>query len=136
MPDSSETERNLLWHPFGGQGQVPPAASGAEITSWRSAHAAAAVRDGTEELSLELRRKRGARSTRAAAEAPRKSSGALSSRTVDDRPGRYARRVPDTPFALFDLEGDTMTAPAPPPRPRHPFESRIVADSSDRVAWL
>jgi YqaJ-like viral recombinase domain len=44
--------------------------------------------------------------------------------------------VPDTPFALFDLEGDTMTAPAPPPRPRYPYESRIVADSSDRVAWL
>jgi len=29
-----------------------------------------------------------------------------------------------------------MTAPAPPPRPRHPYESRIVADASDRVAWL
>ncbi|MDQ0894771.1 hypothetical protein QFZ26_002326 [Agromyces ramosus] len=42
----------------------------------------------------------------------------------------------DTPFALFDLEGATMTAPAPPPRPKHPYESRIVADASDRVAWL
>jgi len=42
--------------------------------------------------------------------------------------------VPE-PFALFDLEGDTW-APPPDPRPRHPHETRVVADSSDRVAWL
>ncbi|MDF2575869.1 MAG: recombinase [Agromyces sp.] len=45
--------------------------------------------------------------------------------------------MPDTPFALFDLEGPAtaprMVAPAPP---RHPHELRIVADASDRVAWL
>ncbi len=44
--------------------------------------------------------------------------------------------VPDTPFALFDLEDAVTPAPPPPPRPRHPYEARIVADSSDRVAWL
>ncbi|MDQ0574054.1 hypothetical protein QFZ29_000277 [Agromyces albus] len=47
--------------------------------------------------------------------------------------GRYAREVPDTPFALFDLEGSTAVVEAPP---RHPHETRIVADSSDRVTWL
>lgn len=46
----------------------------------------------------------------------------------------------DTPFALFDLEGGA-TAVAVDDRPRHPAfghpcHSRIVADSSDRVAWL
>lgn len=39
------------------------------------------------------------------------------------------------PFALFDLEGDTWAPPAEP-RPRHPHETRVVADSGDRVAWL
>ena len=29
-----------------------------------------------------------------------------------------------------------MVAPAVPTRPRHPVEARVVADSSDRVAWL
>ena len=43
--------------------------------------------------------------------------------------------VPDTPFALFDLEGAWSAAP-PEPRPRLPHETRVVADSGDRVAWL
>jgi len=45
--------------------------------------------------------------------------------------------VPDTPFALFDLEGQATAVHLPPPpiaRPAH--ELRIVADASDRVAWL
>ena len=43
--------------------------------------------------------------------------------------------VPDTPFALFDLEGAWSAAP-PEPLPRLPHETRVVADSGDRVAWL
>ena len=45
--------------------------------------------------------------------------------------------MPDTPFALFDLEGQATAVHLPPPpiaRPAH--ELRIVADASDRVAWL
>lgn len=47
--------------------------------------------------------------------------------------------MPDTPFALFDLtpDGDlreTHGSIAPPAR--LPHETRVVADSSDRVAWL
>jgi hypothetical protein len=49
---------------------------------------------------------------------------------------RYARDVPDTPFALFDLEGPATEVHPPPAPIRHPHEARIVADASDRVAWL
>lgn len=49
---------------------------------------------------------------------------------------RYAREVPDTPFALFDLEGTATAVRLPPPPVRHAHEQRIVADASDRVAWL
>jgi hypothetical protein len=44
--------------------------------------------------------------------------------------------VLDTPFALFDLEGPATTPHLVPAPPRHPHETRVVADSSDRVAWL
>ncbi|GAA4369842.1 YqaJ viral recombinase family protein [Agromyces bauzanensis] len=44
--------------------------------------------------------------------------------------------MPDTPFALFDLEGAATEAHRPPTPIRHPHETRIVADASDRVAWL
>ncbi len=45
--------------------------------------------------------------------------------------------VPDTPFALFDLEDMATEVQSPPvPRPRYAHETRIVADASDRVAWL
>lgn len=47
----------------------------------------------------------------------------------------YARKVPDTPFALFDLESVTTPVAVAEP-PRHACQSRVVADSSDRVAWL
>jgi hypothetical protein len=49
---------------------------------------------------------------------------------------RYAREVPDTPFALFDLEGSATQMYPPPRAVRHPHETRIVADATDRVAWL
>lgn len=39
------------------------------------------------------------------------------------------------PFALFDLEDGEMRAATLVPQ-RHPHEQRVVADSSDRVAWL
>ncbi|MCP2369838.1 hypothetical protein BJ978_000514 [Agromyces terreus] len=44
--------------------------------------------------------------------------------------------MPDTPFALFDLtpSGEIRESIAPPAR--LPHESRVVADSADRVAWL
>jgi hypothetical protein len=44
--------------------------------------------------------------------------------------------VPDTPFALFDLtpSGEIRESIAPPRRLSH--ETRVVADSTDRVAWL
>ena len=44
--------------------------------------------------------------------------------------------MPDTPFALFDLEGAATAVRVPPPPVRHAHELRIVADASDRVAWL
>jgi len=44
--------------------------------------------------------------------------------------------VPDTPFALFDLEGAATAVSVPPPPVRYAHELRIVADATDRVAWL
>lgn len=42
----------------------------------------------------------------------------------------------DTPFALFDLESVAPRVASALREPSHPHERRIVADSSDRVAWL
>ncbi|GAA1825192.1 hypothetical protein GCM10009750_05290 [Agromyces salentinus] len=44
--------------------------------------------------------------------------------------------MPDSPFALFDLtpSGEIRESIAPPVR--LPHETRVVADSTDRVAWL
>ncbi len=44
--------------------------------------------------------------------------------------------MPDTPFALFDLEGAATAVHIPPPPVRHAHELRIVADANDRVAWI
>ena len=45
--------------------------------------------------------------------------------------------MPDTPFALFDLEGAAAAVQVVPTPPRrYPHEARIVADSNDRVAWI
>jgi len=49
---------------------------------------------------------------------------------------RYARSVPDTPFALFDLTPSGEISESIAPRARLPHETRVVADSTDRVAWL
>lgn len=42
----------------------------------------------------------------------------------------------DTPFALFDLESVAPRVASALREPAHPHERRIVADASDRVAWL
>ncbi len=44
--------------------------------------------------------------------------------------------MPDTPFALFDLEGAATAVHVPPPPVRHAHELRIVADANDRVSWI
>lgn len=55
---------------------------------------------------------------------------------------RYSLWVPDSPFALFDLtpDGDLRETGAQrgsiTPPAKLPHETRVVADSSDRVAWL
>lgn len=42
----------------------------------------------------------------------------------------------DTPFALFDLESVAPRVASALREPAHPHERRVVADASDRVAWL
>lgn len=55
---------------------------------------------------------------------------------------RYPLGVPDSPFALFDLtpDGDLRETREPrdsiAPPAKLPHETRVVADSTDRVAWL
>jgi hypothetical protein len=44
--------------------------------------------------------------------------------------------VTDTPFALFDLESVAPRVASALREPAHPHERRVVADASDRVAWL
>jgi hypothetical protein len=44
--------------------------------------------------------------------------------------------VTDTPFALFDLESVAPRVASALREPSHPHEQRVVADASDRVAWL
>ena len=49
---------------------------------------------------------------------------------------RYALEVTDTPFALFDLASVAPRVEEALRQPTLPHETRIVADSGDRVAWL